>query len=99
MKFEPGTATEYSDLGMILLMDICEKVSGLKFDKMVQNWVLKPIEMNNTFFNPDISKLMNIPPTEIDSVYRKKLLRELSMMKMPIIWEVFLGIRFIFKCI
>ena len=75
LKFEPGTATEYSDLGMILLMDICEKVSGLKFDKMVQNWVLKPIEMNNTFFNPDISKLMNIPPTEIDSVYRKKIIK------------------------
>ena len=37
---------------MILLMDISEKVTGRRFEELVKAWILKPLDMGNSFFNP-----------------------------------------------
>ena len=38
-------------------------------------WVLHPLKMNNTYYNPDSSIADNIVPTEYDKNFRKKLLK------------------------
>ena len=75
MLFEPGTEFKYSDLGMILLMDIAEKVTGRNFSELVNSWIFKPMAMKNSYFNPPQDLFYKIPPTEIDNVYRKKIVK------------------------
>ena len=71
LLFIPGSKFKYSDLGMILLMDIAEIVLGRNFGELVNSWVFKPLEMNNSFFNPSKKLWTDIAPTEIDNTYRK----------------------------
>ena len=75
LLFEPGSEFKYSDLGMILLMDIAEKVTGRTFSELVQSWIFNPINMQNSYFNPPNSIVDIIPPTEIDNLYRKKIIK------------------------
>jgi len=71
--FEPGTDTKYSDLGIILLTSIIEKIERKSIDVLAQKWVFSPIGMQRTFYNPDSMLLSEIAPTEYDSVFRKTL--------------------------
>mgnify|MGYP001402564032 CR=1 FL=1 len=75
LLFEPGSEFKYSDLGMILLMDIAEKITGRTFSELVQSWILNPLDMKNSYFNPPVSILDVIPPTEIDNLYRNKIVK------------------------
>jgi len=74
LDFNPGEKYQYSDLGMILLMDIIEKVAGKKIDYLSRNWIYKKIGMSNTMFNPDYDLLNRVVPTEYDSLFRKKMI-------------------------
>ena len=75
LLFEPGTEFKYSDLGMILLMDISEKLTGRSFSSLVQSWIFNPIGMTNSYFNPPDKIVHRIPPTEIDKSYRNKIVQ------------------------
>ena len=75
LLFEPGTQMKYSDLGMILLMDIAEKVTGREFSELVNSWVFKPMHMKNSYFNPPQNIFDRIPPTEIDNIYRNQVVK------------------------
>ena len=75
LLFEPGSEFKYSDLGMILLMGIAEKVTGRNFSDLAQSWVFNPIAMKNTYYNPPKKLYDMIPPTEIDEVYRNQLIK------------------------
>ena len=81
---QPGTKFIYSDLGMILLMDIAQKVTGRKFEDLVQSWLLNPMNMKNTYYNPAPYLHNQIPPTEIDKLFRKSLIINKSI-SLPII--------------
>lgn len=66
--------TKYSDVGIITLGKVLEKVSGFPLDKLVDSLVFKPLGMNTTFFNPPPEKLRRIVPTEIAEGYRTGLI-------------------------
>lgn len=71
-----GSRYVYSDLGFILLAEIIEQVSGKRIDQFTREVLFGPIEMNYTWFNPDLNGpeiYERIPPTEIDPVYRRGL--------------------------
>ena len=74
LDFEPGSQAIYSDLGYILLSSIIEKVSGRSIDRLAQSWLFQPLEMKNTRYSPPSEWRGNITPTEIDTVYRHRLL-------------------------
>jgi CubicO group peptidase (beta-lactamase class C family) len=62
----------YSDLGLILLQRVVEKVSGQPLDAYVDSKIFRPLGMYNTGFNiSDKKSLQNIAPTEITNDYRK----------------------------
>ena len=73
LEYEPDEKMIYSDLGMILLYDIIEKVSNSNLDKLSDKYFYKPFNMSNTYFNP-INKDI-VVPTEYDNHYRMKLIK------------------------
>mgnify|MGYP006161491789 CR=1 FL=1 len=57
----------YSDVGMIILGKIVEKISGLPLNEYANSVIFEPLGMFTTFFNPPIQKFHRIVPTEIKS--------------------------------
>lgn len=57
---EPGKQFQYSGGGYTLLQLVIEEVTGLSFSKYMENEVLKPLGMENSFFDIDYSLESNI---------------------------------------
>lgn len=74
-EYKTGSKNLYSDLGMIVLGKVIEKVTNTSLDKFCQKEIFKPLEMNDTFFNPPESVNYRIPPSENDNYWRKRLLK------------------------
>lgn len=75
LDFIPGEKYQYSDLGMIILKEIIEKVSNQSLNKLSHSLLYSPLGMTSTFFNPSVDIIRKIVPTEIDNVYRNRLLK------------------------
>lgn len=75
LEFETGTKMVYSDLGIITLGKIIEKVSGLSLDEFCKKEIFLPLEMTKTFFNPEDLVKRHCAPTEIDNYWRNKLIQ------------------------
>src|SRR3984957_7228410 len=71
---EPGTEVEYTDLGMILLGEIIERLTGEGLDTFAQAHIFGPLGMENSFYNPATKLRARIAPTENDTDFRKRLL-------------------------
>ncbi|MFH0733198.1 MAG: glycoside hydrolase family 3 N-terminal domain-containing protein [bacterium] len=75
LKFLPGSKYLYSDLGMITLQKVIEKISGTSLDKFVQKNVFDVLEMKNTMYNPPAKLKNQCVPTEMDDYWRNKLIQ------------------------
>lgn len=62
----PGARTVYSDLGIILLGEVIERVTGDRLDAYLRREVFEPLGMHDTMFNPPPGLLERVAPTEID---------------------------------
>jgi beta-glucosidase-like glycosyl hydrolase/CubicO group peptidase (beta-lactamase class C family) len=71
----PGDTTIYTDVGMMLLGKVVEKVSGISLDEFVRREFFGPLEMNNTMFNPAPSIRTRVAPTEWDATWRGRLIQ------------------------
>jgi len=75
VKINKKAELVYSDLGMILLGKLIEKVSNLNLNEYCKIHFYEPMGMYNTFFQPYKQPLDTnyiIPPTEIDSYWRRQ---------------------------
>lgn len=61
---EPGTTYTYSDLNMITLAVIVERISGMGLDKFVKENITEPLNMTNTMYNPPEDLKDQIAATE-----------------------------------
>ena len=52
VRFPPGEAFHYSNLGFTLLQLLIEQVSGLPFDEFMRDEVLEPLGMRDSRFTP-----------------------------------------------
>lgn len=75
LEFEPGTKYLYSDLNMITLMLIVEKVSGESFSDFCTKEIFYPLGLKNTMFNPPADIKNSVVPTEYDANLRKRQLQ------------------------
>ena len=75
LDYKVGKDVKYSDLGIIVLMDIVEKVTSNTIDNLGNKWFYNKLEMNSTFFNPTTKYINNCAPTEYDKYFRKKILK------------------------
>lgn len=64
LTYETGSEYKYSDLGMILLGTVLERIGGNDLHALANSWFYKPLGMNKTFYNPPANQWKNIPPTE-----------------------------------
>jgi CubicO group peptidase (beta-lactamase class C family) len=74
LAYEPGTKSVYSDLGVILLGDILERVGGLGFEELARLRVLEPLGMTEARYRPPAALVPRIAPTEYDP-WRGRLVR------------------------
>ena len=72
---EPGTQVEYSDLGFILLGEIVERLTGQTLEQFAKGHIFAPLGMSDTMYSPPVSWRPRIAPTELDTDFRKRLLR------------------------
>jgi len=71
----PGTHTEYSDVGFLLLGEVLTRQSGLALDLFTRQEVFTPLGMTQTRFNPPPEWKPRIPPTEDDRTFRKRIIQ------------------------
>jgi CubicO group peptidase (beta-lactamase class C family) len=74
LEFEPGTKSQYSDLGMILMGEILSRASGRTLDEFLSDQLFAPLGMQATTYNPPKTLLARIAPTE-DDPWRKRVVR------------------------
>lgn len=75
IEYSTGTKTLYSDLGMITVGKIIEKVTGKSLDEFCLDEIFTPLGMKNTFYNPSAVIKENISPTEYDNYWRMRQLQ------------------------
>ncbi|MFM9057145.1 MAG: glycoside hydrolase family 3 N-terminal domain-containing protein [Bacteroidota bacterium] len=69
---EPPGKMVYSDIGLIILQSVIEKVSGKELGQLVQDAFYKPMGLWNIDYLPSQSvRMENSIPTEIDTVFRR----------------------------
>jgi CubicO group peptidase (beta-lactamase class C family) len=71
----PGTQFVYSDLSAIVLMQVVERITGQSLDAYLAARVFGPLGMTATRFNPPPAWWEHIAPTELDVMFRHRLLR------------------------
>ncbi|WP_347548646.1 serine hydrolase [Pseudalkalibacillus hwajinpoensis] len=64
LQSEPGTEYTYSDLNMITLGALVERLSGMRLDEYVKQEITQPLEMDDTMYNPPESLKERIAATE-----------------------------------
>ena len=52
LDYEPGTKEVYSDLGIILMAEIVERLTGRTLDDLANAYIFDPLRMSNTSFRP-----------------------------------------------
>lgn len=76
LEFTPGTQMKYSDFNMIMVALIVEKITGQPFNAYAKQKIFDPLGMSRTGFRrAGAGSDRSIVPTEIDHVFRKKLVQ------------------------
>lgn len=71
----PGEKFVYSDLGMITLQKVIEKITGQTIDEFLEQNLFSQLEMNKTMYSPSKELITECVPTELDNFYRMRLLQ------------------------
>jgi serine-type D-Ala-D-Ala carboxypeptidase len=75
LEVAPGTRTEYSDIGFIILGDLLEKIAGERLNAFCSREIFEVLEMSQTRFCPPLDWRNRIPPTRFDTYFRHKLIQ------------------------
>jgi CubicO group peptidase (beta-lactamase class C family) len=75
LEYEPGTKEIYSDLGIILMAEIIERLTGRTLDDLASSYIFAPLGMKDTMFRPPKKLWPEIAPTEFDGRFRNRLVR------------------------
>ncbi len=75
LEYEPGTKMIYSDLGIILLAEIIQRLTGKNLNELTREDIFGPLGMNHSMYLPPKSLWSKIAPTEIDNNLRHRLIQ------------------------
>jgi len=75
LEYEPGTKMVYSDLGIILMAEIIQRLTGQPLDQLANEYIFQPLGMKDSMYNPPKSIWPTIAPTEFDARYRHRLVQ------------------------
>jgi CubicO group peptidase (beta-lactamase class C family) len=71
----PGSKSDYSDIGFILVGEILARLAGSPLDVFAQKEIFAPLGMSRTCFNPPADWKSAIPPTEEDRTFRHRVVQ------------------------
>jgi CubicO group peptidase (beta-lactamase class C family) len=74
LAYPPGTKSVYSDLGVILLGEVVERLGGGPLDQLARTRLTGPLGMTDTLYRPPAALVPRIAPTENDP-WRGRVLR------------------------
>ena len=75
LEAEPGTRSEYSDPGFILLGKALELCIGEPLSVWTEHELFQPLGMTSTGYSPIPGKRSLIPPTEEDTTFRHRCIQ------------------------
>jgi serine-type D-Ala-D-Ala carboxypeptidase len=75
LKADPGSVTEYSDIGFIVLGEALARIADESLDHFCQQEVFGPLGMSHTGFNPPKHSRPEIPPTVDDQTFRHRVVQ------------------------
>ena len=75
LEYEPGTKVVYSDLGIILMAEIIQRLTGKPLDVLANDYIFHPLGMKDSMYRPPKSLWPQIAPTEIDNQLRHRLVQ------------------------
>ena len=76
LEYKPGTRVIYSDLGFIALGILLERMTGQRLADMAQREIFEPLQLKQTFFNPELALQTGIAACETGNVYEKNMCAE-----------------------
>jgi beta-N-acetylhexosaminidase len=75
LEYEPGTKVVYSDLGIILMAEIIQRLTGKPLDELANEFIFQPLGMKDSMYNPPKKLWPEIAPTEVDDRWRHRLVQ------------------------
>src|SRR5712691_9082451 len=75
LEYEPGAKEVYSDLGIILMAEIIERLTGRTLDDLTKSYIFSLLAMKDTMYRPAKKLWPQIAPTEIDNNLRHRLVQ------------------------
>ena len=75
LEYEPGTKVVYSDLGIILMAEIIQRLTGKPLDALANENIFGPLGMKHSMYKPPKALWPEIAPTEFDSQLRRRLVQ------------------------
>jgi serine-type D-Ala-D-Ala carboxypeptidase len=75
LESSPGSHSEYSDPGFILLGRALEIIAGEDLESFCVREVFTPLSMTSTRFRPPADWRSSIPPTEEDTTFRHRVIQ------------------------
>jgi beta-N-acetylhexosaminidase len=75
LEYEPGTKMVYSDLGIILMAEIIERLTGRNLDDLAREYIFDPLQMRHSMYRPPKKLWPEIAPTELDAQFRRRLIQ------------------------
>jgi CubicO group peptidase (beta-lactamase class C family) len=71
LQSEPGAHVRYSDLGFITLGFLLERLTNFSLTQLATREIFVPLDLQRTFFNPDISYKEKIAASETGNLYER----------------------------
>jgi beta-N-acetylhexosaminidase len=75
LEYEPGTKVVYSDLGIILMAEIIQRLTGKPLDELANENIFEPLGMKHSEYKPPKRIWPEIAPTEFDDQLRHRLIQ------------------------
>jgi CubicO group peptidase (beta-lactamase class C family) len=73
LETKPGKKVNYSCVGYILLFYLIEKVTGMGFKDFVQQVIIDPLNLKNTFLRLPVDLMKMAAPTEEGNRFEKRM--------------------------
>jgi len=72
LEYKPGSQVVYSDLGFITLGFLLERLTGHRLRELAEREIIQPLNLKQTFFNPEIAMQTGIAASEAGNVYEQE---------------------------
>jgi CubicO group peptidase (beta-lactamase class C family) len=76
LEYKPGARVVYSDLGFITLGILLARLTGHSLAEMARTEVFEPLNLQQTFFNPEVALQTGIAACETGNAYERDMIQQ-----------------------